>query len=62
MNDLVSQIDPHKLASIVGEILQRSVTLLDWSIDAAHSGYTHGLTGRIYRLAGQADQAFARVK
>lgn len=61
MKALVSRIDPHKLTQIVGEMLQRSVTLLNWSIDSAHSGYTHGLTGGIYRLAGQADDGATHI-
>lgn len=50
------------LTAVVERMLGEGlVTLLDWRIDSAHSGYHHVLTGGVYRVWGTAESGAGRV-
>jgi hypothetical protein len=55
------EMDVEILATVVGRLLHEpNVRLLDWDIVSAHGGYTHSLTGGVYRLSGLAETGNGR--
>jgi hypothetical protein len=55
INPLQSQINEATLTAVVQRALnQQAVTLLDWQVAPAHTGYHHELTGGVYRVGGTA--------
>ncbi|MEM7114054.1 MAG: phosphotransferase [Chloroflexota bacterium] len=61
MEELLSQISPHKVTQAITTMMQRPITLLDWAVDSAFHGFRHKLTGGVYRLVGQADAGTERI-
>ncbi|MCB8942590.1 MAG: hypothetical protein H6658_02325 [Ardenticatenaceae bacterium] len=56
-----NQLSETTLIPIISRALQADqITLLDWDIQSAHGGYSHDLTGGIYRLTGTAQRGNGR--